>query len=445
MKTRFILILLLAVFLLSCQKEFLEKKPRTSLLVPSKLEDMQALLDNISIMNITPGLPCIAANEFIVVDNGLSQVTTVPERETYLWAKDPYQGATVSDWNVPYQQVFYANIVLDGLKKMEIAVQNTAIWREIKGNALFYRAKAFQSLASQFCKAYNERTAMVDLGIPLPLESDVNIRPGRGRLKNTYDRILQDLAEAESYLPAKVSIKNRPSRRAARMVSAQVYLSMGKFEEANLYAEKCLSEDATLIDFNDVKIGAFDLFPSVLPNNYEEIIFFSQRVAYGFYSRSVLRVEPSLFSLYHDNDLRKSVYYYKVASGATYFSGYYGLANDELYLISAESKIRTGQVEAGLQQLNTLLLKRYKNGTYIPFSNLSQDEAMRAVLNERRKELVWRGVRWFDAKRLNLEGKYPVTFSKTYNGINYILPPNDPRYVFPIPDDEIRESGIQQN
>lgn len=43
------------------------------------------------------------------------------------------------------------------------------------------------------------------------------------------------------------------------------------------------------------------------------------------------------------------------------------------------------------------------------------------VLTGRRKELFMRGSRWEDARRLNLEGKYPVTFSRVLDGVRYEL------------------------
>tara|TARA_R110002033_G_scaffold36621_1_gene75228 strand:+ start:3737 stop:3916 length:180 start_codon:yes stop_codon:yes gene_type:complete len=57
---------------------------------------------------------------------------------------------------------------------------------------------------------------------------------------------------------------------------------------------------------------------------------------------------------------------------------------------------------------------------------------------------VWRGLRWQDIRRLNKEGA-GITLTRTLKGENYTLPPNDPRYIFPIPDDEIALSGIKQN
>lgn len=98
-----------------------------------------------------------------------------------------------------------------------------------------------------------------------------------------------------------------------------------------------------------------------------------------------------------------------------------------------------------MQDLNALLAKRWKTGFFIPFSAGTADEALAIILQERRKELIFRGLRWSDLKRLNKEPRFAVTLKKTIGEKEYILPPNDNRYLFPIPSSVIEMTGIQQN
>ncbi|HEY0177744.1 MAG TPA: RagB/SusD family nutrient uptake outer membrane protein, partial [Pedobacter sp.] len=69
---------------------------------------------------------------------------------------------------------------------------------------------------------------------------------------------------------------------------------------------------------------------------------------------------------------------------------------------------------------------------------------LRIVLQERRKELIMRGIRWMDIKRLNKEGAN-ITLTRKLNGNVYTLPANDLRFALPIPDDVIAFSGMKQN
>ena len=104
--------------------------------------------------------------------------------------------------------------------------------------------------------------------------------------------------------------------------------------------------------------------------------------------------------------------------------------------------VKTSQA---IQDLNALLAKRWKSGSFVPVTAMTSEDALKIILEERRKELVFRGLRWSDLKRLNKEPRFAVTLEKTIAGKEYVLPPNDNRYVFPIPSAVIQMSGIEQN
>jgi len=71
--------------------------------------------------------------------------------------------------------------------------------------------------------------------------------------------------------------------------------------------------------------------------------------------------------------------------------------------------------------------------------------ALEVILRERRKELIFRGLRWYDLKRLNLSAATSTTLSRTVAGQTYSLLPNSNAYVFPIPLDVIERGGLEQN
>src|SRR5438105_1110418 len=118
--------------LLGCnKKQFLDDKPRSDLFVPSTLDDFQALLDNDQVMSGTPVLGELSAGNYYIND-GYWQLLTKKEKNGYIWLPDVYEGQSpVGDWNVPYQQVFYANVVLGGLPKIAVTGDNAARWNAI--------------------------------------------------------------------------------------------------------------------------------------------------------------------------------------------------------------------------------------------------------------------------------------------------------------------------
>ncbi|MGN6804010.1 MAG: RagB/SusD family nutrient uptake outer membrane protein [Ginsengibacter sp.] len=165
------------------------------------------------------------------------------------------------------------------------------------------------------------------------------------------------------------------------------------------------------------------------------------------------RIDTFLFSYFNEDDLRKKAYFAKNVDGYEMFKANYtgsiyafftGIATDEMYLIRAEGYLRTGNLEQGLQDLNTLLKSRWKEKNYIPIENITIEEALKMVLIERRKELLMRGLRWMDIKRLNKEGAKIIP-ERIENGNKYFLQPNSPYYALPLPEDIIRITGMSQN
>jgi len=164
-------------------------------------------------------------------------------------------------------------------------------------------------------------------------------------------------------------------------------------------------------------------------------------------------MDSTLYAAYSSNDLRKQGYYAGNSDGYTYFKGSYaasdydlftGIATDELFLIRSECYIRAGLIQKGLNDLNTLLAKRYISGSFVPLAIQSQSDALDTVLMERKKELVMRGLRWMDLKRLNKEGKN-IVLERIINRQSFTLQPNANYYALPLPEDIIQLTGMHQN
>lgn len=446
-------ILLLVV---ACKKsEFLKKKPSTEIIQPVTLADFRQILDNTDIISNTSGLAQASAD-----DNDISfanyQIASATERNAYIWNKEIYGGdIAISDWNANYQEIFYSNTVLEGLIKSDSA--NTVSGQYIKGWALFTRAFAFYDLTRTFCKSYDASSAGTDLGIPLRLSSSIDYLQSRSTLQQSFDQILADLNTCIPLLPDSrpAANLNRPSKIAAYALLARIYLDMRNYIEAEKNADLSLNLYSTLIDYNTVSKTSTTPFSTT----NAELIY--NKVQSPVYARLTLtgnaspaKISSSLIALYDGNDLRSKVYFGALADGTYYkkrgYSGvglyhFTGLATDELFLIKAECLARKGQVIPAMEKLNQLIIKRFDNTkSYISITANSLTEAVDKIILERRKELVWRGLRWYDLKRLNKEGAN-ITLNRTLNGVTYTLLPNDPKYVFPIPDDEIALSGIQQN
>jgi hypothetical protein len=452
---KWIYIMGILIGLTGCKKsEFLDKKPATNLLTPTSLSDYQGILENTNVMNLTGGLNQLSADEYYVADaDWASGLAT--ERNAYIWAKDIYGGdVAIADWNRLYTQVFYANSVIDGLSSFGLLT--TPQGQYLKGWALFARAYAFYDLTRTFCKAYDANTAGTDLGIPIRLKSGIDNIAQRSSLQKSFDQIFSDLAAAIPILPDQRPSPNlnRPSKTAAFAFLARIYLDMRNYTQAENYADQALGLYSTLIDYNNV--DATTSLPFSTTN--DELIYNTEQVSdFGDFTpvgNLLARIPTTLLSLYNPADLRFPIFFGAAGDGTYYrkpgYNGqnsypFTGLATDEMYIIKAECLARNGQTSSAMDELNLLLIKRFKKGIpYVPLTASNSRIALNTILIERSKEMVWRGTRWYDLKRLNLEGAN-ITLTRVVNGTNYTLPPNDVRWVMPIPSDEISLSGITQN
>lgn len=449
---------IVVILITGCSKNFLEEKPNSSILVPVSLSDYQSLLDNSNILNQTGSLPQLSSDEYFIIDkptfDGLSSQV---QRNAYLWQKNLYGGVVgILDWNQLYKAVFYANSVLDGLTKLVRTEANKVEWDNIKGEALFFRSFAFSDLARNFCPVYNETSGDGDLGIPLKTSANIDEIVPRSSLKETYNKIIVDLNEALPLLNENIPTfnRNRPSKVAVNALLARIYLYMGKYDKASIAADAVLASYNSLIDYNTINASSQTPFSySALETIFSSVQIYDYSTTTGYNSRVEIGVDPTLIQTYDANDLRLPIFYvknsinnYNVKRG--YVGGgnyaFTGLAVDEILLIKAECAARNNNSKTAIDILNKLLVNRYKTGSYVPVGSVSANDALSLVLLERRKELVWRSLRWFDLKRLNREGAN-ILLKRVLNGIEYKLLPNSLLYVFPIPDDEIALSGIQQN
>jgi hypothetical protein len=460
---RLIGLLLLLVMLQACHKNFLDAKPSSTLSVPTTLSDFQAILDNNAVFNVVPTLGEASSGDYFFTYN-YWQTLDIRQQNAFIWAPDIFEGQGGQlDWNAPYKQVFYANVVLDGLGSKPEA-DSVGQWEALEGAALFARAFAFYNLSQVFAPAYGTVPDTTHLGIPLRLHSEIASISTRSTLGQTYQQIINDLDSAEAFLPVTAPLnnasRNRPVRMAAQALLARVYLSMRNYPLARAYADSALRFYDSLIDYNSLDTTAS--IPMGVLNNetiYQASFLGSNQfigsyycsIAGGFYSST--RIDSSLISSYDPNDLRRVVYYHYKPNDSSYLKGSYtgtnfcfgGLATDELYLIRAEGAARAGDYLSAMKDIDTLLVRRWRTGSFPGYTVASWQEALDTVLLERRKELAFRGLRWTDLRRLNAEGAN-IILTRDQGGFSGIrLQPGSDLYTLPIPPDVLNLTKMQQN
>jgi len=450
---------LICLGLLGCnKKEFLDARPNSDIFIPTTLDDCQTLLDNDAIMSVTPVLGELSAdNYYINPSSSFWQLLTTKEHNAYIWASDIYAGeGNVIDWNGPYQQVLYANVVLEALLKLKVLPADQQQKNNLEGAARFIRAYAFYNLAQVFAPPYDAAIATEpNKGIPLKLTPNVDEIIKRSTVGETYLQIIADLKQAKDLLLTDVpfSNRNRPSKPAALAMLARVYLSMRQYDQAGLYADSCLrmKNVDTLMDYATKDTNSQRPFDRFNPETLYQSKFIETSVLKAGSPTRDCIVDTLLYRSYATNDLRRLLYYTTVAGNVNLKGSYNqtnfaftGLATDEMYLIRAECRARTDDITGALKDVNALLVKRFKPGTFIPYTASTTDQALALVLAERRKELAFRGLRWTDLRRFNLEGRGYTLQRKIDNQV-FTLTVNSPLYVLPIPPDVLAFNGIPDN
>ncbi len=439
---------------MACKKqdEFLAEKPNDALSTPQTLSDLQLLLNNEELfnMNSDPALGAIASEEYNVSTPQWKTLSTAVQRNSYIWAKDIYQGEPYSnDWDQSYEQIYYANTILDYLPKIKYSYQEQKIYDNIKGSAFFLRGYASYSLVQTFAMPYDPKTHISSLGIPIRLSSDPNMKSVRASIKENYEQILSDVNASVDLLPDFPDKPTRPSKWAAYALLARISLAIRDYDKAYEYADKCLKMKTALTDYNTLSPGTYTLSTDFL----NEDIYHRTLTAHTIpRSRVSCVIDSELYAEYEPNDIRREKILYTYQNGIRFRGSYAvktglysGLAVDEILLIRAETATRIGNLTQALKDVNELLKYRFKTGTFLPIDLKDQSQLLIRILLERRKELINRGLRWTDLRRLNLEEPFKQTLSREIDNVTYKLLPNDKKYAFPIPYREIELTGMQQN
>src|SRR5690606_30549954 len=466
MKPKLYLVLLLVWVLGACQREFLDVKSSQNQKVAVTLSDYQAILDNSTGLSNPMNersshlMGIIGGDEFFFSENqfdGLVDVGALAYgRHGYIWEREVYMPVTglnyePYDFSVAYNRILRCNIILDGIEKIPMTEINEMEWKNVKGSAHFYRALDYYNL----CQLYAQPLGLASqesLGMPLRTDPDPTVKINRATLQETYSLIRSDLEIAEPLLPLEGINVFRPSQLAIYALWARFFLQQEDYEKALNAAEKILKSKNQLMDYNEIQLTSNYTFPIYGIGNKE--VFFSTAAHKPFVlSHNILQVDSVLYGYYEDGDLRRDLFFKESSDGRVNFWGSYygndmfftGFALDEIYLIRAEALVRLGQPVQACEMLNSLLRTRFLNSIYEDFISDDSNEILDKILLERRKQLIFRGVRWEDLRRLNLHPETAKTLVRILGDERYELLPNSKRYVWTFPTEAILVGGFEQN
>lgn len=443
---KILLICCCSLLLLSCKK-FLDERQDAAMVIPSTLDDIEKLMDHGNVMSFMMADFAEGSSDDVYVPAATLATLDQGNYNNYTWGPEYFFDQVQTPWYQCYAIINYANIVLEKISGIERNNRNALQWDRVYSTAHFFRAYAYNLLINTFSPAYDPSTYNTDMGVCLRLKSDFNIPSVRSSVKACYDQILLDATEALRGLPVEPVYKTRPCKPAAFALLARIHLTISDFKNAADYADSCIRLYPTLLNYNDITLNPGATFP--IFNG--DVIFHAVSGAAQFMNPTRVRVDTLLYRSYATDDLRRKLFFNTVTDGQAYTGSYggstsvfSGISSPEAYLIKAEALAEQGFYADGIATLNMLLQKRWRTGTFVPLVANSKEEAITIIRTERRKEMTFRGQRFFDLKRWNKRGANLIVKRKIGTELLELLP-NDLRYAIPIPRRVIDMTGMPQN
>lgn len=440
----------------SCS-DWLEIKPKGKI-IPNTVADYQLLMDQATDRGSSDGWVMTYGNDLFITDdvyisddNYLSKYGDAT-RNAYIWADHIYlEEQEDPDWNTMYNQIYVANTVISEVLS---ASGDENLKKQLYAEARVQRAYSYWVLVNLYAKQYNESTAASDLGVPLLTKPSLTGAIPRASVKAVYDLILSDLKESVASLPDLTTKNYRATNASAYALLSRVYLYMGNYSGASENAAKSLELYDFMYDYNTLPKNSYYTTMLKFPENYLNKELLLNKEPNNSYS--LIYPSEALTNSYDtDNDFRYAGMYYlewfPPLTNKLYMIEYttgrvYGPSVSEMMLIQAECYARAGSVTEAVDKVNYIRKFRISKTAYAPVSATSKEEALELVKKERRIELAFKGLRWFDLKRYNAYDNANITLKRTISGKEYTLAPNSNRWVLPIARKYIlKNPEIEQN
>ena len=460
--------LLIALWTLGACSDFLDETPKGTM-IPQTINDFGLILDDydgyLGQNKIIAGpTNTIMMSDDVWVSDSMTKFSRYDQSalRAYRWEDNIFTVSENDDnYNDFYHCIYICNYILENVDN---APEGGSFTREyVRGAASFHRAFAYFCLVNMYAPHWDEATAETDLGVPLTTRANINDVLDRATVAEVYEQIFKDLEVANANLNETEEFTYRPSLAAVQALYARIYLYQGKYEECWKAARKSREITGEPTDYNQYSLegdSPDEGIDGMSWNDWEmpDIIIYKEGMTDLLYSGDY-NLSQELIDLFDkDTDLRWLLFVtdcdYDIGDPGTdyprissfMYPNNRGLNVGEMWITEAEALCREGDIDGALNALNTLARKRHVAGTYEDVTERDPDRLLQLILDERRRECMFKGTRWFDLKRLNKEPRFAKTVTHSYFEGTYTLEPNSPHYVLPFPLKVINANpSIEQN
>ena len=425
--------------------DFLDVAPTTNVAIPSSADDYQDMLYPLSANYSADAMIGVMGDEVYWSNNFyLTQSTDVFVRRAYLWEDEVFD-ITVNPqaWSDRYGMIFTYNKIVNEVRYLVGEPMGKLL--KIEAEARLYRALHYFHLVTMFAPPY-AMSSETTPGVPVIRENDVNnTSHKRTPVHEVYRHILSDIDTAIKYLPNYAALPARflGSKVGAYGLKARVYFNMNQYADALGCLEQLLEILDTeispvgleykLLDYNQLALKnenepwqgmdpARDFPRAVLAEvkNVESLLTSQLNLrdptAGGvyFFPANPIFVSDHLLSFFtQEGDLReKFMLQDRNTNGDDWdvdapglklkrFSySNAGVSMPDVYLMAAECYARANDVTNALKYLNELRRNRMVPGEGVDRTSQDATQVLKWVLEERMREFIATGYRWYDIRRL---------------------------------------------
>jgi len=463
--TSYIFLLTSSLFLLSSCDNYIDITPKGAVTVDSARQYYELIVNPMRCYN--------PASYFYLTDDAWAKESNILGYESTTFHginftfNEQADRTLLGDNNLyenMYAYILRMNLVIDNIDDADGAQELKTL---AKAEARTFRAFDHFLAVNTYAKAYDPATAAQDGGVCIMDHYDLETTPKKATVAQVYDFIISELEASVDLLQERPENIYHPNKAYGYGLLAQVYLFHRDWEKAKEAALKSLKLNSALVDYNVIKeAGGVARYKNYNRENNPEVLSYmwmgsgwtTEEAALYYYGM----ISPELKGLFESNDLRYSLFlrdtgtsivnWFDTGSGAaiwtpattterfTYMS--VGLRTAEVYLTLAEAYARLGDLANATDYVNRLRAKRLSGANMGIDTPASQVEMVKAIITERRKELLFGFHRFFDLKRLNTEPEYQTTITRTFPVVNisetypqqtYTLRPDSRLYIIPFP------------
>ena len=369
-----------------------------------------------------------------------------------MWERQEVNASTYGESYSPtYTRLMGVNAVLDGIDE---AIGEIEDRDQVKAEALALRGYYYFMLVNLYGEPYNYNKQA--LGVPLKLTANMETNgTARSTVEDVYKQIVSDLKAAsdlfEKYPKRRGSYRiNLP---ATNILLSRVYLHMELWDEAIAAATKAIENGGVLTNYVNLKSSS----TCISNYNYSEVewVYGNGNTPTRSLPGMVVSTELRNKFLENPNDTRINLWFLINRTNwnitkkrISYPSGTprtptNSIRMSEAYLNRSEAYAQKGV--AAWNDLSHLRENRYKE--YSETAITDATVLLKEIREERRLELCFDEVRWFDLRRYGMPSishLYKVRKSASWQ--TYTLNEKDPLYTLPLPSDVMNEnSALQQN